>query len=271
MPLPAGTPEDVLRRISGTIDDLARGVWVGAGAAAIGVSMPGLVNPATGTGASLANLPGWDNVDVASALGGAKKTPVALENDANAAATGEGWRGAARGLRHFVFVAYGTGIGAGVVIDGSVYRGARGLAGEVGFMPMTRADMRSGDWHNGLEGAAGGGVIAATAARLLGEGGTPARLFDAAAAGEPEAVAWLAATQEYVAMALADTIAVLDPEMIVMGGGVSMAQAERFLAPMRDMVHARGPHRTPIVLSELGADAQIIGALKLAIDRLAGA
>ncbi|HEY8172996.1 MAG TPA: ROK family protein [Dehalococcoidia bacterium] len=267
-PLPAGAPADVLMRVSRTIDDLARGVWVGASAAAIGVAMPGLVDPERGTGASLANLPGWDDVDVASALRDGREAIVAVENDANAAAIGEGWLGAARGAKTFVFVAYGTGIGAGIVLDGKLHRGANGLAGEIGFLPVSRQHVREGDWHAGLEGLAGGGAIADRARRVFGEKAKVSELFDAADAGDPEATAWLRATEEWMAMGVASLIATLDPDMIVFGGGVALARGERLLCPLRELLHRRGPQRTKLVLSELGEDAQILGAVKLAIDKM---
>jgi predicted NBD/HSP70 family sugar kinase len=255
-------------RVSRTIDDLARGVWVGASAAAIGVAMPGLVDPERGTGASLANLPGWDDVDVASALRDGREAIVAVENDANAAAIGEGWLGAARGAKTFVFVAYGTGIGAGIVLDGKLHRGANGLAGEIGFLPVSRQHVREGDWHAGLEGLAGGGAIADRARRVFGEKAKVSELFDAADAGDPEATAWLRATEEWMAMGVASLIATLDPDMIVFGGGVALARGERLLCPLRELLHRRGPQRTKLVLSELGEDAQILGAVKLAIDKM---
>jgi len=267
--LPAGPPEAVLANVGRTVDELVRGVWVGAKVAAIGVALPGAVDPRGGTVASIANMPGWDDVPIAALLGGPRGVPVAIENDANAAAVGEGWTGAAKGLRDFVFIALGTGIGSGIVLDGRLHRGAHHLAGEVAFFPMTREQLRAGDWEHCLEGTVGGRAAAAAAARLLGSHAKAADVFDAARAGEPAAVAWLAEVQEYLAMAVADIAALLDPEAIVFGGGVAAAQGEWFLAPIREMALPCTPGKPKIVLSALGEDAQIIGAVKLAYDRLA--
>ena len=265
--LPAGEPAAVLARINRTIDELARGVWVNAQPVAFGVVLPGAVDPLRGTAASVANLPGWDDVPIASMLGGERGIPVTIENDANAAAIGEGWQGAARGLRDYVFIALGTGIGAGVVIDGRLHRGSNFLAGEVAFFPMTREQLRAGDWEHCLEGQCGGRAAARAAVELLGPAATAADLFEAARAGKPEAAEWLARTQEYLAMAVVDIAALLDPQAIVFGGGVIAAQGEGFLAPIRDMALRCTPAKPKIVMSELGADAQIAGALKLALDR----
>jgi predicted NBD/HSP70 family sugar kinase len=266
--LPAGAPADVLAKVGRIIDDLVRGVWVGARVAGIGVVLPGAVDPASGTAVSIANMPGWDGVRIADILGAPRGVPVAMENDANAAAVGEGWLGAARGMRDHVFIALGTGIGAGVVLDGGLHRGSHFVAGEVAFFPMTRDQLRAGDWQHCLEGVVGGRAAAAKAVALLGAHAKAADLFDAAKAGNPDAAAWLAETQEYIAMAVAAIGALLDPEAIVFGGGVVAAQGEEFIAPIREMALRCMPARPKMVLSALGHDAQIIGAVRLALDRL---
>ncbi len=265
---PGGGPERVLRDIGRTIDDLVRGVWVGAKVAGIGMALPGTVDPPRGTVASIANLPDWGDVDIASELGRPRNVSVAVENDANAAAAGEAWLGAAKGMRDFVFIALGTGIGAGVWLDGKLHRGAHFLAGEAAFFPMTREQLRAPGWQHCLEGVVGGRAMAARAKELLGEHGTPSQLFEAAKNGETEAAAWLHETQEYIAMAVADMIALLDPDAIVFGGGVAAAQGEWFIEPIREMVHACTPLKTKMLLSALGDDAQVVGAVKLALDRI---
>jgi glucokinase len=267
-PLAAGSPEEVLARIGKTIDELVRGVWIGNKVAAIGVALPGAVDPRGGTVSSIANMPGWNDVPIAELLGGPRGVPVAIENDANAAAVGEGWIGAAKGLRDHVFIALGTGIGSGLVLDGRLRRGAHFLAGEVAFFPMTREQLRAGDWQHCLESVVGGRAAAAKAIELLGQHAKTADLFDAAKAGETDAAGWVSEVQEYLAMATVDIIAVLDPQAVIFGGGVAAAQGEWFLGPIREMVHRCTPLRTKISASELGEDAQILGAVRLAMDAL---
>ena len=267
-PFEGGTPDEVLRRIGRTIDDLARGVWVGAQAAAIGIALPGTVDPARGTVESAANLPGWGAVPIVEIMSGGNRLPVAIENDANAGAVGEGWLGAARGLKDFVFIALGTGIGAGVVLDGKLHRGGHFLAGEVAFTPMTRGHLREPGWDNCLEGIVGGRVHAAKAVEALGERARASDLFDAARAGDPSAGAWLREVQEYLAISMSAIIALLDPEAVVFGGGVAMAQGEFLVGPVRDMALRSTPFGAKVLRSELGEDAQLLGAVKLAIDRL---
>jgi len=271
VPYPGGEPEGVLRLIGRTIDDLARGVWTSASAAAIGMALPGMVDPERGTVASAANLAGWGDVDIGDVLARPRGVPFAAENDANAAAVGERWLGAARGMRTFVFVALGTGIGSGVVIDGRLHHGAHLLGGEIAYFAMAAEHVRSPGWQHCLEGVAGGRAAAARAVELFGEGAKTSELFDAAASGHEAARAWVRETQELLAMAFTDIAALLDPEAIVMGGGMAMAQGEAFIAPIREMVAACTPAKTKVMLSTLGEDAQILGAIRLAADRLDGA
>lgn len=266
-PTPGDSPEDALGKISRTIDDLVRGVWIGARVDAMGIVLPGLVDPDAGLVASIANMPGWDDVPLAKILAGETGRIVAMENDANAAAVGEGWTGAARGLRHHVFIALGTGIGAGVVIDGKLHRGAHFLGGEVAYFSMTREQVGAGGWNNNLESLVGGRAAEAKARALFGEYAKTGELFDAAFAGHTEAAAWLVEVQEYLAMAVVDICALLDPELIVFGGGVIAAQGGRLLEPVRELVHRNTPVRTKIVATELGEDAQLIGAVRLALDK----
>jgi|CXWL01.1.fsa_nt_gi predicted NBD/HSP70 family sugar kinase len=266
---PGGAPEGALGKISRAIDELVRGVWVGATVDAIGIALPGMVDPEAGVVASVANLAGWENVPLARLLGGGQR-PVAMENDANAAAVGEGWLGASRGLRHHVFIALGTGIGSGVVVDGRVLRGAHHLGGEIAYLSMTREQVRAGGWQQNIESLVGGRAIAGKAIEIFGEGAKASELFEAARTGHAAAAAFVTEVQEYLAMAVVDVIALLDPEMVVFGGGVMAAQGAWLLDPIRELVHRNTPVRTKVVLSELGEDAQVIGAVRLAGQLVSG-
>lgn len=266
-PYAGGDPERVLASVRRTADDLVRSVWPGADVAGIGMALPGTVDPGRGTVATAANLPGWGAVDIREALAGPKRTPVAVENDANAAAVGEGWLGVAKGMADFVFVALGTGIGTGIVLGGRLHRGAHFLAGEAAFFPMTREHVRAPDWQaHCLEGMVGGRAMAIAATEILGQHAKPGDLFDAAERGEEAASAWLAATQEHLAMAVADIIALLDPQAVVFGGGVTAAQGEALLGRVRDLATKAAPFGAKVLQTSLGEDAQILGAVRLALD-----
>jgi glucokinase len=266
-PTPSGPVEDAIAKIARTLDELARGVWVGARVDAVGIALPGMVDPGAGLVASVANLPGWDNVPLATLLGGERRIPVAMENDANAAAVGEGWLGAARGMRDYAFIAIGTGIGSGLVLGGRIHHGASFLGGEVAFFSMTREQVRAGGWDNNLESLVGGRAIESQSRRLFGAGAKAAELFDAARSGQADALTAITEIQEYLAMAVVDIIALLDPEAVVFGGGVVAAQGASLLGPVFELVHRNTPRKTRLLVSSLGEDAQLIGAVKLAIDK----
>jgi predicted NBD/HSP70 family sugar kinase len=234
------------------------------------MGLPGVVDPAQGTVASPANLPGWGQVPVARILSGDDRVPVALENDANIAALGERWRGAARDWRTFVFVALGTGIGAGVVVDGRLHRGARFFAGEIAYLPTGRSHVRGPfDPDVGLEGEAGGRAIGPRLSRALGREITTEEAFALARHGDPRALAIIGEAQEHLAVALSAIAAILDPDGMVVGGGMSL-QGEFLLGPVREMVHRQVPTKPPLVVSELGEDAQLCGAIRVALDRCTG-
>jgi predicted NBD/HSP70 family sugar kinase len=261
----------VIARVGRTVDELVRGVWVGAKVAAIGIVLPGAVDPAAGVVSTPANLPGWGDVRIGALLGVPRGVPVAMENDANAAAAGERWLGAAKGLDDFAFIALGTGIGAGVYVGGRLLRGAHHLAGEVAYFPMTREHLAHADWQHCLEGEVGGRAVSARAVELLGEHAKAADLFDAAEAGDERAREWLRQTTDYLSMATVSIAALLDPAMVVFGGGVIAAQGERLLGPVREAAARALPAPPRIVASSLGDDAQLLGAVRLALDVLEGA
>jgi glucokinase len=264
---PSGDPEAAVRLIARTIDELARGIWVGARVDAIGVALPGMVDPEAGLVASVANIPGWSDVPLGRLLAGDREIPVAMDNDANAAAVGEGWLGAARNAHTYVFVAWGTGIGAGVVVDGRLHRGAHSLAGEIAFIPVSVEQVRTAGWDENVEGVAGGRAIADRAVHILGAGAKASDLFDAARSGHAGAQEFVRSVQEHVAMATTSAISLLDPDVVVFGGGVAAAQGPWLLDPVIELVHRKTPVSTRILISELGEDAQILGAVKLALDR----
>lgn len=250
---------------------------------AVGVGMPGLVDRA-GVLRFAPNLPGVVDVDVrtglAARLGGAE---VRVENDATCAGWAEARAGAAAGRDHVVLVTLGTGIGGGLVGEGRLYRGAWGFAGEVGHMvvdpegPACPCGQR-GCWERFASGsglgrlggeAARDGRAPELLARASGDAGAVSgeQVSEAAAAGDPGAVAVVEQFAWWVALGLANLANVLDPELFVIGGGVVEA-GEVVLAPVRsafaDLV-ATTRHRpeVKIVPAALGEHAGAIGAALL--------
>ena len=255
-------------------------------AAAVGVGVPGLVDRDGRLGQG-AHLPGISDLAVAAELRARLGVPVAVDNDATCATWAEVVHGAARGASDAVLVTLGTGIGGGIVAGGELQRGANGFAGEPGHMVVDPNGPRCpcgrrGCWERYASGSGLGrmGREAAEAghsARLVElAGGDPEavrgeHVTTAAAEGDPGALAVCREFGTWAALGIANLVDLLDPEIVVVGGGLVDA-GELLLAPMRDAFAGlvlSADHRpdVPIVPAELGADAGAVGAALLARDR----
>jgi predicted NBD/HSP70 family sugar kinase len=232
------------------------------------VGSPGVLDPATGRLQYAPNLPGWGRPGLVDELRRALTPSLAIDNDINLAALGERAYGRGREVKDFVYLSIGTGVGMGVVVGGELHRGARGAAGEVGFLPLAPGggdgDGRSS--RGALEEAAGAGGIVRTA-RAMGMAGalTPERIFNAAKAGDATARATVWREAERLAFVVASVAAIIDPELVVLGGGIG-ANGDVLLGPLQEAVAALTPLRPPVILSELGADAILLGAIATALD-----
>ncbi len=250
---------------------------------AAGVAVPGPADLARGVVIATPNLP-FRDFPLRDKLQKEFPFPVLLENDVNAGLYGEFRQGAARGFKHVVGVFPGTGIGGALVLDGKLYRGARGSAGEVGHMVVQPGGGISGTGQRGtLEALAARGAIARELAFLAGIGkaptvfssagtdirairsGTIRDAWDAGEAAVREAVEHAA---EIIGIALANLIAVLDPELIVLGGGLVEKLENRLIAPIKTAIIRHGmPALVPDVqvrAAELGDYSVIHGAAALA-------
>lgn len=272
------------------IVDLAReildehGATRGAPITAVGVAVPGIYRAERGT-VWAPNVPGWDDYplrdELCRALGG--DTSVVIDSDRAACILGEAWNGAARGARDAIFLAVGTGIGAGILVDGRVLRGHADIAGAVGWLALDRpfrdAYVSCGcfEYH-----AAGPGLTtvaremleampdyAGELRRLAPSDVTTARLFAAFDRGDEVATRVLHDAIEFWGMASANLVSLFNPETIVFGGGV-FGPAVRFLERIR-IEAARWAQPISIgqvrfVASTLGGDAGLYGAARLALD-----
>jgi len=237
---------------------------------AVALAVPGLVNPETGTVGGAANLAGWIDVPAAEMLRRRLPVPVQVENDVNMAALGEMWRGAGRGRRHILFVAPGTGIGGGVIIDGRLHRGAHRFAGEIGYSCPGPEHLEADYGLLGrLEALASGPGLLRRARQRLGErlpaDATARDVFEMARAGDGEAIALCEETATLIGIAVGNVVTVLDPEIIVFGGGMSR-EGEALLSRVREVVYRIVPVKPEIVVSTLGEDAQLYGAALLALE-----
>lgn len=265
----------------------ARAAARGRRPVAVGISTPGPCDPQRGVVTTPPNLPGWRDVPLARLVGEELGLPAWIENDANAAALAEHRLGAGRGSRHMLLVTVGTGIGGGLVLNGQLYRGASGGAGEVGHMQLQPWGRRCGCGRRGcLEALASGTALAAVAeaialvrpesvlARLLRQEGLQpdARaLALAAEAGDAAAAAAIERAGRWLGAGLTNLVDVFNPEVIVIGGSLRKL-GERYLGPARNVVagEAFAQHAADvrIVEAQLGDEAPAIGAALLALQAL---
>ena len=237
------------------------------------VGSPGVVDPARGALRMAANLPGWEQPLVLSELHRLFGRSTVIENDVDVAALAERDHGHGRHAATFAFVSVGTGIGMGLVIDGKLHRGAHGAAGEIAYLPFSagRADSSEVKQRGALEAAASSSAVV-RAARAHGLDGnlTARRVFAAAAAGDPRARAVVSSEASLVAKALASIVAVVDPELIVLGGGIGGAPG--FAGEVGSKLERLTPLAPEIRVSALGEDAVVDGCLaagrELAWERL---
>lgn len=241
--------------------------------AAIGVGSAGQIDPVTGTCLfANDNLPGWTGMPIRSRLQAVTGLPVFVGNDANVAALGEQRYGAGVGVANMVCITLGTGVGGGIISEGRMLTGHRGVAGELGHI-IVQAE--GAPCPCGLRGCLEA-YASATAVRLRAQEAmaaypqsalraadplTAKAVFAAAATGDTLAGQIVAETARYLAVGLASIINVLDPELILIGGGVSLS-GEPFLEQVRAHLDAwpmtRG--RTRLALCRLGDDAGVVGA-----------
>jgi glucokinase-like ROK family protein len=246
-----------------------------------GVGVPGPVDFHRGVSVSPPIMPGWDGYPVRDAVSRDLGCPVVLDNDVNVLAVGEQHAGVAKGARDFLFVKIGTGIGCGIVVDGELYRGVDGCAGDIGHIRVDDFGPTCACGNNGcLEAFAGGAAIArdaSTAARagrsavlstLLEERGelTAADVGVAMGQGDPVAVQLIRDSGRRVGEVLASLVSFFNPGMIVIGGGVT-GLGHALLAEIRGVTYRRSlPLATgslPIVLSELGDEGGVVGAARM--------
>lgn len=227
------------------------------------IGSPGVLDPRRGGVRYAANLPGWHQAGLAQALAERIGPSVSVDNDANLAALAELEVGAARGLTDFAYLTIGTGVGVGLVLDGRLYRGVTGAAGEIGYLPIGErpADGSRRSRRGMLEEAVAADAVVryAKAAGVTGRI-TAERVFELARRGVPEAQRAVAEQARQLALAVASIAAFLDPQAIVLGGrvGQNLDMLEPpLVAALRDIT----PMRPPLVAGELGEAAVVLGAV----------
>jgi len=228
------------------------------------VGSPGVFDPARSALRMAANLPGWEQPHVLTELHTRLGEKTEIENDVDMAAVAERDHGHGREAGTFAFVSVGTGIGMGIVIDGKLHRGAHGGAGEIAYLPLGDDVEAREVRHRGRLEAAASSAAVVRAARGAGLDGhlTARRVFAAASAGDPRARAVVDREAELVAKALASVIAVVDPELIVLGGGIGGAAG--FASAVVRALERLAPFQPEIRVSALAEDAVVLGCLATA-------
>jgi glucokinase len=277
--------EDGFRAVASAIDSVLAGAAANAHQVkAIGICAPGPLDPKTGVVLNPPNLPCWRNFPLAARVTEVYRVPVKVDNDANAAALAETIWGAARGYRYVFYATVGTGIGTGIVLDGRIYHGHTGAAGEGGHVSIDyRGPLCPCGKRGCIEVLAAGPAIALRArARVAAEPGRGAALLSLAqgktelvtsevvgkayAAGDALAREILQETSELLTVWLGNIVDLLDPDVLVVGGGVA-AMLNPFFAEIKRLlpswcVNPRASE-IPLVLAHYGADAGIAGGAAL--------
>src|SRR5216683_219023 len=269
----ACTAASVRRRVSELIR-LADGICAAAGIARDDVTQtvlgsPGVYDPKLDAITLTGGMAGWDKPEVLAGLRRAFGEKLAVENDTDAAALAEREHGHGREFPSFVFVSIGSGIGMGLVLGGQLHRGAHGVAGEIAYLPITEGpgghvadeEVR----RRGTLEAVGSAAAIVRAARRAGLRTQSARqVLAAAAAGDDRAVAIVAAEARLVAKAICAIIAVVDPGLVVLGGGIG--QAPGFAAAVTAELSRIAPVLPELRVSALGTSAVVDGCLASGAD-----
>ncbi len=280
-------PEVVVAQISDLVEKLEneRGPKDGR-AVAVGAGVPGLIKIAEGVVAMAPNLSGWRDVPLRKLLEDRLGRPVSLENDANAAAWGESWVGAGRGVRSLVLLTLGTGIGGGIVVNNQVWHGSSDTAAEFGHMVIVADGALCGCGQRGHLEAYASAPATVRRFRAAVESGKPSslasvvaaggdlstkRIYDAAKEGDALAQEIFKETARFLALGVVNLMHIINPELVLLAGGM-IAAGEMLIKPLREEV-ARIALETPrdatkIAAATLAGGAGIIGTAGLAFRAL---
>lgn len=272
--------DEIVSAITEAADECLKAVRKEGWIKAFGAAAPATLNARDGVILKAPNLPALDGFRFSATVADELNLPVVLENDANAAAIGENWLGAGRGVENSICVTLGTGVGGGIILDGRILRGVDGTAGEIGHICVEPLGAPCGCGSRGcVEQYSSASAIVRLTRELENQYPktvlknktrlTARDVFEAGAAGDELALEVFRKVGFYLGIALADLINILNPEVIVIGGGAA-AGWDLFIDHARDQISQRAferpAQRARLVRAELGDDAGILGAAKLAFD-----
>ncbi len=256
---------DIIQENNKTIKDIA----------GIGIGVPGLVDVSKGNVIFMPNVPGWKNIPLRKILQGKLRLPVLMDNDVNLIALGEWKLGAGKGCKNLICITLGTGVGGGLVLDGALYRGEGFVAGEIGHIPLNEDGPACNCGGVGcFERYVGNRTLMAKAAKMFHKKDIRIEdVFALASRGNVRAIAFWRETATHIGNALVGVINLLNPRLIIIGGGVAnnykfmektirKVIQQRALKVQRDMVR--------IVRAKLGDEAGILGAHILVKESILG-
>jgi glucokinase len=263
------TGEDSYNRLVELIDALLASPKIqGRRIRGIGVGAPGVTRHLEGI-VTWAFTLGWCDFPLKARLAERFNLPITVDNDVNLAALGENWFGAGQNTQNMILITIGTGIGAGIIIDGALYRGAHEASGEIGhFLPGREFLKNPYKDFGALESMASGTGIAWRARQLFKDKFSPEEIerllaedvFEAARQGQDWALEVVAETVDYLAVAVGNLTVSFDPEVIVIGGGVSRS-ADLLIKPILERIEGTIPTPPKLVASQLGRRAAAMGAI----------
>ena len=276
--------EAVVNRMLATIDDSIKNTnLMSCSLSAIGIAAAGAIDSTKGTVTDSPNLPGWHNIPLRDIVEGATGIRTFVMNDASAAALGEHTFGAGKGVNNLIYITVSTGIGGGIIIDGKLYNGVSGSAGEIGHTTIDINGPRCSCGNIGcLEMLASGKAVAREAQRLISHGArttiievaegelqniTAQTVAAAAQKGDATATAIISRAASYLGVGMVNLVNIFNPEMIIVGGGMAK-MGDMLLDGARKVVTERAfqlpAQVVRIVPSQLGDNAGILGAVAFA-------
>jgi len=284
--IPSGT--DSIELLKAEVSALSKsGAKKGWQVLGLGAAVPGVIDISRGIVTESPNYPAWKNLPLKRILSRAFHFPIVIENDANAYAYGEGWKGAGKQFKSFVVLTIGTGVGGGIVLDGKLWRGVDGMAGEIGHITV---DPDGPPCHCGNRGCLEVFSSATGITRMVREAlqqkaksalsayigqsdrsPTPHDVYIEAKKGDTLALRTFEIVGKFLGVGLADIINLLNPEGIILGGGVTRAFS-LFAPAMREEIALRAydapRKRVKILCSTLGEDSALLGAARLCFEEI---
>ncbi|VEP17657.1 Transcriptional regulator/sugar kinase [Hyella patelloides LEGE 07179] len=258
-PQPA-TPEAIVNVLTYSLKQLSQDY----NCKAIGIGMPGPTDRTNRIARVGINLPDWEDIPLAELIENKTQLPTTLANDANCAAIGEAWLGAGQNITNFILLTLGTGVGGAIFINGKLFTGSYGAAGELGLITLNPDGYPC---NSGNQGSLEQHACIRAVRRMTGK--TPLELGELAQKGDRDALQFWQQYGTILGAGITSLIYVLTPEAVILGGGIS-ASAEYFFpateAEINRRVHPSSRVGLKLLKAQLGNNAGMIGAAKLALD-----